>query len=326
MGASETGGVAVSPEPGVGFITGQKLSQRARSDKDCLGPERRLRGAHMKATLKDVMAAAAPGAVGSFNVLDVDMALAIADAAETEKRPVIIGVASRHFDVVRAEMFASALLRVAERCGQKVALHLDHATPAQMDMIRRALDAGFTSIMIDGSELPLAKNISASAAVVELCKKYGASVEGELGGIAGEEGEADQAADAPEKLPYTDAAEAARYVRESGVDALAIAVGTAHGIYKAAPEISFSTIEAVAAAVNVPLVLHGATGVREEDIRRCVRLGIRKINFFSGFLQAAMDRLRADAGGLGYDYLKMKTRVADDWRKLAAEQMRQFAG
>lgn len=279
----------------------------------------------MKANLHEVISAGSPGAVGSFNVLDLDMAIAIAEAAETQRRPVIIGIAARHFDLIKTARLAPSLREIMTQCQQPVALHLDHASPSQMDMIRRALDFGFTSIMIDGSELPLAANIAASQSVVALCKPYGASVEGELGGIAGEEGEADQAAAAPETLPYTDAQEAERYVRETGVNALAIAVGTAHGIYKAAPEISFATIEAVAAAVQVPLVLHGATGVRPEDIRRCVRGGIRKINFFSGFLQASMDRLRADAGGLGFNYLEIKTRVAADWRALASEQITQFA-
>jgi ketose-bisphosphate aldolase len=278
------------------------------------------------ATLAAVLDAAGNGAVGSFNILDLEMAAAVVAAAEERQRPVVLGVATRHFEAVRAALLTPAVLRLAEKAAVPVALHLDHASARQQDLVGQALDLGFTSIMIDASHCSLAENTAISRDVVERCRRYGASVEGELGGIAGVEGVADTHGEALEALPYTDPADAERYVDETGVDALAIAVGTAHGIYSAAPEISFATIEQVRRRVPVPLVLHGSTGVRPDDIRRCVQSGIRKINFFSGLLAAAMDRARRDAPGLGYDYLELKRRMGADWQAVVAEQIELFAG
>lgn len=279
----------------------------------------------MRQNLTQVMAAAAPGAVGSFNVLDLDMARAVLAAAEAQGRPVVIGIASRHWEAVDAPALAPALLQLIERSPVPAALHLDHAGPEQTEMIREALELGFTSIMIDGSHLPLEENIAATAAVTALARPRGASVEGELGGIAGEEGVADTGSDRPERLPYTDPDEAAEFVARTGVDALAIACGTAHGIYKHAPEISFETIEAIAARVQPPLVLHGATGVPDAALREAVRLGIRKINFFSGLLAAAMDQVRAASGETGNDFLGFKQRIAQAWQDLAARQIALYA-
>jgi fructose-bisphosphate aldolase class II len=279
----------------------------------------------MIATLSEVITAAAPGAVGSFNLLDLDLAQALVAAAERERRPLVLGLAARHWTAANVPLLAPGLRRLAESCTQPVALHLDHAGPAQADLVRAALDLGFTSIMFDGSSLPLAENIARTAAVVTLARSYGAGVEGELGGIAGEEGVADTSGEA-ERLANTDPDEAARFVRETDVAALALACGTAHGIYAAAPQISFETIRDVRAATGRPLVLHGSTGVRPADLRRCVGLGIAKVNFFSGLLAVAMDRMRADAPQLGYDYLQLKQRVARDWTDLAAGQIRLFAG
>jgi fructose-bisphosphate aldolase, class II len=274
--------------------------------------------------LTTALRTAAPGAVGSFNLLDLDMAQALVAAAENRQRPLVLGVATRHWQAINAPLLAPVLRTLAERCTQPIALHLDHAGPGQFDLIRAALDAGFTSIMFDGSSLSLRENIRLSAEVVNLARSYGASVEGELGGIAGEEGVADTTGPAT-RLANTDPVEASRYARDSGVDALAIACGTAHGIYAAAPEISFETIRAVRAVTQLPLVLHGSTGVRPEDLRRCVSLGIAKVNFFSGLLAAAMDRTRATAHALGYDYLKLKQSVAADWQRLATDQIDLFS-
>lgn len=279
----------------------------------------------MIANLSKVLAAGAPGAVASFNVLDADMALALRAAAEENSRPLVLGLAARHAKAVDVPVLAAALARIAEHSRQPVAIHLDHAGPAHGDLIRQVLDAGFTSIMIDGSTLPLEENIKLTGPVVALAKKYGASVEGELGAIAGEEGVADTHGAALKSLGYTDAGEAKRYVEATGIDALAVAVGTAHGIYAAAPTVSFETIARVREAVAVPLVLHGATGVRPEDIRRCVREGIRKINFFSGLLEVAMNRIRADAPQLGHDYLELKKRLASEWKAIGAEQIKLYA-
>lgn len=279
----------------------------------------------MRANLTKVISAAGNGAVGSFNILDLNMAFAIIESAEALELPVIIGVASRHFEAINALKLAPSLIKAIEQARVPIALHLDHASPDQYPMVIKALDAGFNSIMIDGSHLPYDENASVTSRVVQTAMAYGASVEGELGGIAGEEGVADTGHHAPEAEPFTDAAEANRFVKDTGVDALAIAVGTAHGIYEAQPEISFATIENCAAIAGAPLVMHGATGVADADIQLAVRSGIRKINYFSGLLKGGMDTVRCHATLKGNDMLAFNQGLRTTWRELVSEQMRLYA-
>jgi len=278
----------------------------------------------MRANLEQVLRAHAPSAVGSFNILDLDMAQAVAESADALGMPVIIGVASRHFDSIRAPLLTPSLLAIIDAAEQPIALHLDHAAPNQMTMIRQALDLGFTSIMIDGSHLGFDDNVAVTHEVVEIAKSYQAGVEGELGAVAGEEGVADTGSHSVETLPYTDAAEAKLFVERSGVDALAIAVGTAHGIYKHSPHISFDTIKAVASQVNVPLVMHGATGVTDADINTSVQMGIAKINFFSGLLQSAMDQVRGNYASRHNDFLAFKGRQFSAWTEIIQGQMQLY--
>ena len=280
----------------------------------------------MRANLTQVLQAHATAAVGSFNILDLDMAQAVTACADQLAYPAIIGVASRHFDIIKAPLLTPALLAIINAAEQPIALHLDHAAPDQLDMIKQALDLGFTSIMIDGSHLPFAENLEITAQVTELAHRYGAGVEGELGAVAGEEGVADTGSDRAEAIPYTQADEAAEFVSHTGIDALAIAVGTAHGIYTQAPHISFETIRNVASAVDLPLVMHGATGVTDADIRESVNCGIRKINFFSGLLQTAMDQVRAHSGCTNNDYLGFKQKQAEAWQQLILAQMQLYTG
>jgi fructose-bisphosphate aldolase class II len=279
----------------------------------------------MRSNLTEVLSAVAPGAAGSFNVLDLDMALAVLDSAEALGLPVIVGIASRHFEAIRAHVRTASILKAIEGASVPAALHLDHAAPDQLALIRTALDLGFSSVMIDGSKLPLQQNVEVTAQVVEIAHRYGASVEGELGGIAGEEGVADTGVDAPQPVPYTDADEAEQFAHETEVDALAVAVGTAHGLYADEPKISFDSIRTIARRVSVPLVLHGASGVPDDAMRRCVDDGIRKINYFSGLLKTAMDRVRSDHAVTNNDWLGFKSRLTTDWQREITEQMQLYA-
>ena len=263
-------------------------------------------------------------ATGSFNILDLDMAFSILDCAESLQTPVIIGIASRHFDDIRAPLLVPSLLKAIESASVPAALHLDHAAPDQLDMIKQALDLGFTSIMIDGSLLPLVDNIEITHKVVELSHRYDASVEGEIGGIAGEEGVADTQQESPEDIPYTDVIEAQQFISATNVDALAIAVGTAHGIYQSEPHINFDVIKEIAAITDIPLVMHGATGVSDLAIQKSISLGIRKINYFSGLLQAAMDEVRS-YNKASNDYHGFKNTLSAKWQEIITEQMKLFA-
>jgi len=278
----------------------------------------------MKKNLKQLLNNNAVSATASFNILDLDMAFSIIDCAEALQTPVIIGIASRHFDDIRAPLLVPSILKAIESTEVPVALHLDHATADQFDMIKQALDLGFSSIMIDGSLLPFDENIDITKKVVEISHRYHASVEGEIGGIAGEEGVADTLQDSPEHIPYTDPAEAQQFVIATDVDALAIAVGTAHGIYNSEPHINFDVIKEIAAMTDVPLVMHGATGVSDTAIQNAVTNGIRKINYFSGLLQAAMDETRSYTSQSN-DFFQFKQLLQKKWHKVISQQIEIYA-
>lgn len=279
----------------------------------------------MITNLGTVIKAVDPGAVGSFNILDLDMALAVLDAADEIETPAVIGIAARHYSTIQAPRLIPSLLRAIERCSQPVALHLDHATPDDIGLVREALDAGFTSIMIDGSVLPLAENIAITRKVVELCRLYGVDVEAELGAMAGQEGSADTVGPT-QGLPYTDPEEARIFVCETGVGALAIAVGTAHGLYKHEPHIDLATISRIATLIDTPLVMHGASGVPDAMIRQSIASGIRKVNFFSGLLKAGMDHVRDHFAARHNDYLHFKQGLYKRWQQIIATQMQLYMG
>lgn len=278
----------------------------------------------MKQNLEQVLKGHSPSATGSFNILDLDMAFSILDSAETLQIPVIIGIASRHFDDIHAPLLIPSLLKAIDETSIPIALHLDHAAPDQLDMIKQALDLGFSSIMIDGSCLSLDENIKITNKVVELSHRYNVSVEGEIGGIAGEEGVADTQQESPEEIPYTNAIEAQQFINATNVDALAIAVGTAHGIYKSEPHINFNVIKEISSITDIPLVMHGATGISDTAIQNAITHGIRKINYFSGLLQTVMDEVR-DYNKQSNDFYHFKQTISEQWRRVITEQMKLFA-
>lgn len=274
----------------------------------------------MKVGLGLLLASAGSGAVASFNTVDYDLTRAILDAAEEVDSPVIVGVAARQWDEIDAPRLVPAILRLIDETGVSVALHLDHAKLAHRPIIDAALDLGFSSIMFDGSMLDFDRNRTETRKVVEIARRYNTDVEGELGSVAGEEGVADQK-HLPADSVYTDPAAAERFVADSGVGALAVAVGTAHGLYAREPRIRFDIIREIHRRVAVPLVLHGATGLADSQIRQAVKAGIRKINFFSGFLVAAMEQVRAQAQKRENDFLGYKHALVDRWKSVAKQQI-----
>ena len=162
---------------------------------------------------------------------------------------------------------------MADEYGAEVVLHLDHAK--DYDEIRKAIDAGYSSVMFDGSSLPLKENILGTKRVVAYAKKYGVSVEAELGTVGGTE---DGIAVAQDEVRYTDPADAVEFVKQTGIDALAVAIGTNHGQYKSKTNINFERLKEIKDVVDIPLVIHGGTGVKEEDVKKVIDLGIRKFN------------------------------------------------
>ena len=230
----------------------------------------------MYVTLREVLAEASAlnMAIGAFNTHNLEMLPSIIRAAAKEKTPVIIQTSEGTASYVGHRNLVAVCKSMADEYGVNVVLHLDHAK--NFDEIRKAVDAGYSSIMFDGSALPFKENILGTKRVVDYAKRGGASVEGELGTVGGTE---DGIAVAQDQVKYTDPEQAVEFIKETGIDALAVAIGTNHGQYKSKTNISFEQLEKIRDAVNgFPLVIHGGTGVKDEDVRRVIDLGIRKFN------------------------------------------------
>jgi ketose-bisphosphate aldolase len=201
-----------------------------------------------------------------------DITRAIVEAAEEERAPVILGAYEANLKYRGYEYAAMQMRFFAERATVPVAIHLDHG--ASVAACQRAIDAGFTSVMIDGSHLPIERNINLARQVVEIARPRGVSVEAEVGELQ----KLNPDGSMSEVKNLSSPQDVARMSRETGIDMLAVGIGNAHGFYKDAPNIRFDLLEKLAAASAVPLVLHGTTGLAEDVIRRCVAMGMAKAN------------------------------------------------
>lgn len=212
-------------------------------------------------------------AVGAFNVNNMEGIQAIIQAAEETNSPVILQASQGGLKYAGVEYIAELGKLAANNARVPVALHLDHGT--DFEQVMQCIRHGFSSVMIDGSRFPLEENIAFTKKVVEIAHMVGVTVEAELGKIGGTE---DHITVSEEDATFTDPEEAKRFVEETGVDYLAIAVGTAHGVYRGIPKLDFERIEKIRDAIDVPLVLHGSSGVPYESLEKAIDLGICKIN------------------------------------------------
>jgi len=229
-------------------------------------------------------------AVGAFNITNLDFINHILDAAVESNSPVILQLAEVHFKYLNLEDIAPILIGAAKKVDIPVCIHLDHGE--SLKTMIRAIRAGFTSIMFDGSKYPLKENMEMTKEVVKIAKSVDVSVEGELGNVGGEVVGVEAAIPhTSSKELFTKVEDAVYFARESGLDALAISIGNIHGLYKGDPELDFDRLEAIRDAVGIPLVLHGGSGISDDDFRKAVGLGICKINFYTGISQAAVARV-----------------------------------
>jgi len=227
-------------------------------------------------------------AVGAFNVIGLEFLNGILEAAEAKRSPVIVSVAEVHFKYVNMEEIAPAIRHIAQEASVPVVFHLDHGE--SVETVVRAIRSGFSSVMFDGSKLPFEENVEKTALVAKIAHAVNVSVEGELGRVVGAEG--GRATEIPREEYFTDPDEAEEFVRRTGVDALAISIGNAHGLYKGTPKLDFDRLVAIRERVNIPLVLHGGSGIPDEDFRKAARLGISKINFFTEMSRQATERVK----------------------------------
>jgi fructose-bisphosphate aldolase class II len=227
-------------------------------------------------------------AVGQFNINNLEFTQAIVEVANEEGAPVILGASEGAIKYMGIEYTAAIARVAAEKSRVPIILHLDHG--GSFDMVMKCLRLGWTSIMIDGSHHPYAENVALTRKVVEACHALGVHVEGELGRIGGVED--DLTVDAREAA-LVQPSEAVDFVKSTGVDALAPAIGSAHGHYHGKPELAFDRLREVRDLTGVPLVLHGGTGIPDEDIRRAISLGVSKINVNTENQSAFTDAIRA---------------------------------
>ena len=224
-------------------------------------------------------------AVGSFSVANMEMVLGVLKAAEETQSPVILQIAEIRLKQSPLEIIGPLMVAAAKNSCVPVAVHFDHGLT--IDKIKQALEIGFTSVMFDGSHLPLEENIVKTKQTVELAKEYGAAVEAEIGCVGGSEDGSEDIA-----INCTSPAQAAQFVEETQVDALAIAIGNAHGNYKETPHLRFDILEEIKSSVNVPLVLHGGTGILPEEFVRCRENGIKKINIATATFDSVQQSVR----------------------------------
>ena len=237
----------------------------------------------MLVSLKNILkiAEAKKCAVGSFNTPNFASIKAVISAAEELGQPVIIMHAQVHEEMglCRMDEIAPIMLFLADRASVPVCVHLDHGT--DLDYVKKGIELGFTSVMYDGSELPKDENYANTSIIVESAAKYGASVEAEIGSMGSRESGSGSGASV-----YTDPVDAESFAAETGIDALACAFGTAHGLYLKQPKLDFERLGEIKRRVSVPLVMHGGSGVSHEDYRKVIGLGIRKINYYTYMAKA----------------------------------------
>jgi len=255
-------------------------------------------------------------AVGLFNTTDTDMLQAAISAAEELNSPIIIGTAEVLLPFGELKLIAPSVIAAAKRAKVPVVVHYDHGLT--FDRCMEALQLGFSSIMFDGSAGDADKNIEDTKQIVKIAHSLGATVEGEIGHVG-------QAASGDNAVTdsYTTVKEAEDFIAATGVDALAIAIGTAHGAYKQKPCLDLNRLKEIRAAVDTPLVLHGGSGLSDDDFRNSIRDGIAKMNIFTDLCLAG-SRAMKEASDKGIGYLEARNMKVEAIKEAAIEKMKLF--
>lgn len=258
-------------------------------------------------------------AVGLFNTTDTDMLEAVISAAEELRSPIVIGTAEVLLPYGELQLMFPAMIHQAKKASVPVVVHFDHGLTFVRCM--EALRLGCTSIMFDGSALPLDENLRATAEIVKICHEWGATVEGEIGHVGSAEIKENEMVDL-----YTTPQDAKDFIAATGVDALAVAIGTAHGTYTTKPKLDIDRLREIRAEVDTPLVLHGGSGLSDDDFRNTIKNGIAKVNIFTDLCVAGE---RAIANNIGdtsefNEYLSLRTRKMHAMKEAAMRKMRLF--
>ena len=280
----------------------------------------------MLITLKEILTLAETGgyAIGAYNTPNLASLMAVLESAEKLNVPVMFQHAQLHEEIMPIKVIGPIMVMMAERAAVPVCVQLDHGE--DLDYIKIALELGFTAVMYDGSKLPYNENVESTQKAVELARSYSASVEAELGMMTGHKAGAGEPSEpsacasqlnhsnknakhsyntslatlcasadvgcTPGTAMYTDPIEAGQFVRSTNIDALACSFGTAHGFYTETPKLEFERISAISKETGIPLVMHGGSGVSPDDYGKCIRRGVRKINYYSYMSRAGVEGIR----------------------------------
>ena len=274
----------------------------------------------MLVTLKEILkiAEAKGTAIGSFNTPNMSSIRAVIGAAEELGEPVILMHAQVHeeMELCKMDEIAPVMLLLADKASVPVCVHLDHGT--DLDYVKKGLDLGFTSVMYDGSTLDQKLNFTNTSIVRELSMRYGASLEAEIGSMGARE----SGAEGGESI-YTDPDTAKDFVDKTGIDALACAFGTAHGVYLKQPKLDFERLAKINSLVDIPLVMHGGSGVGVEDYKKVISLGIRKINYYTYMAKAGGTAVSAMADRTFFHDIEIA--AIDAMKRDVAEAIKVFA-
>ena len=272
----------------------------------------------MLVNLNEILKKAQEGhyAVGLFNTTDSDMLEAVITAAEELNSPVVIGTAEILLPYGDLKLIAPSIIAAAKRAKVPVVVHYDHGLT--FDRCMEALRLGFSSVMFDGSTKDYETNLEETREIVKIAHSFGASVEGEIGHV----GNADIGDESLTDM-YTTPEEAEEYVKATGVDALAIAIGTAHGVYKSKPMLNIERLKEIRAKIDTPLVLHGGSGLSDDDFKNTVKEGIAKVNIFTDLCLAG-ERATKDGLEKGIGYLETRNLKVDYIKEAVKNKIRLF--
>lgn len=255
-------------------------------------------------------------AVCAFNVANLETLLSVFKAAEHEGGPIIIQVYQRLFNDERAALIGAMTKYLAEKSDIKVVLHLDHGV--SVEQIQQAIDAGYTSVMIDGSQLAFEENIKLTSECVKIAHKAGVSIEGEIGHVPFGGG----------GIEISTTAEAVEFTERTGVDALALSIGTAHGFYTKEPELNIERAKEIGESISVPMVLHGGTGVPTEQVKKAIACGVAKINIATELQHLFMDSIKTELEKNGDKFLPVDLYlkpVEEKMTKYLIDKIKSFA-
>lgn len=257
-------------------------------------------------TLKELLNRSAEKgiATGAFSVGNMEMIIGAVRAAEELDTPIILQIAEVRLPTSPLSIIGPMMVAAAENSKVDICVHFDHGL--NYETVLQALDLGFTSVMLDASLLPFEDNIAATKRVVETAKEYGACVEAELGVVGGNEG-----GGKGHEIQCTDPASADEFCKKTGIDALAVAIGNAHGNYPVAPELRLDVLNEIRRNCDTPLVLHGGTGITPEDFQECIKNGVRKINIATASFDAAANAAKSVTATDKPNFFKTSAAMAD---------------